>query len=74
MTQTIPRPTLTISPESAGHVTAALRWLNADEGLEADLALEDVPAAEFDAAITLLSALLERARRHRDARQARRER
>jgi hypothetical protein len=69
MTQTA-APSLAVSLNSMSLVIGALRSLNADDRLEASLSLEEIPPAELDDVVEVVSALLETARRWRASRQA----
>jgi hypothetical protein len=72
MTQ--PTPTLIVPLNSMNLAIGALRWLNADDGPEASLTMDDIPGQDWDAIIALTSAFLEQARRRRSWHEARNER
>ena len=71
---TVVTPDLMVPLDSMNLVVGALRWLNADENVEASLTMEEIPDRDWDAIVELTSTFLEQARRRRQWNEARAER
>jgi hypothetical protein len=62
----VPRATMNLA-------LGVLRWMNADDGVEASLTMDEIPGQDWDGIILLVSDFLEKARRRRTSYQARTE-
>ena len=67
-------PILIVPLDSMNLVVGALRWMNADDGAEASLTMDEIPGQDWDAVVALASAFLEKARARRAWHEARQER